>query len=585
MAKRKKRLRATSLGDGQVRREEEDRDADGMLWTQEVQVRPRKERKPMHRLSRFKKKIKARAEESAEDGSSDSSDNQKSYHSGDVDEYGNVGRASEREQFTVTSLYRSASFWERFKMSFSKNTDEHTYVPSRLFSAYINWTFTSGFMMVFFSFLCFFMFLIFIFGVFLMWAGEAEPGCIKVGGEFFGHNPETTLADGFALSWTTFTTVGYGMVYTSTGTEWDDQASCSLIVFLCTAESFVGLLYAGMCAAILFGKIGRIQSHAQITFSDAICIQYKYDPTEKGASDIPDDLPEQSMRIQEGENEGGEDGTSESTSVTSPFPQSPMVPSPARDSSLFSPFTPEKKKKIPCPVLKFQLINDLANKRGGEIMDASLKVVAGNKDFSQTGTTSYAKVNLTEFEHPFFSRVWHGSHRLNGQSPLLTPAARERIRKNDGYWPADWCNPDSVRDNLMFSDFIVTLTGIANISAATVHSYKRYKAGDVLIGYEHASLLYKHPDTNRLKVDHSLAHDVVMQRGGGGEPFVRNEEKTERSAHSPISPLSKRNSGSDIDTGVRFAPDTFGDEDSNPNSVRRDKTVRIQKSVRNFNLS
>jgi len=41
----------------------------------------------------------------------------------------------------------------------------------------------------------------------------------------------------------------------------------------------------------------------------------------------------------------------------------------------------------------------------------------------------------------------------------------------------DWCNPESVRDNLMFSDFIVTLTGIANISAATVHAYKRYKAG------------------------------------------------------------------------------------------------------------
>jgi len=40
-----------------------------------------------------------------------------------------------------------------------------------------------------------------------MWAGEAEPGCIVVSGEKFGYNPDTILADGFALSWTTFTTV------------------------------------------------------------------------------------------------------------------------------------------------------------------------------------------------------------------------------------------------------------------------------------------------------------------------------------------------------------------------------------------
>ncbi len=29
-----------------------------------------------------------------------------------------------------------------------------------------------------------------------------------------------------------------------------------------------------MCAAILFGKVGRIQSHAQVRFSDALCLEY-----------------------------------------------------------------------------------------------------------------------------------------------------------------------------------------------------------------------------------------------------------------------------------------------------------------------
>jgi len=124
------------------------------------------------------------------------------------------------------------------------------------------------------------------------------------------------------------------MTYTSTGTDWDDQASCSWIVFLCTAESFVGLLYAGMCAAILFGKIGRIQSHAQITFSDAICIQYKYEPNEDGQSPgTPMDSPEQPVRQTTIEfDEGSTTGT-----AVSPSPQSP-APTSIATESLFSPY-------------------------------------------------------------------------------------------------------------------------------------------------------------------------------------------------------------------------------------------------------
>ena len=37
----------------------------------------------------------------------------------------------------------------------------------------------------------------------------------------------------------------------------------------------MGLLFAGMCAAILFGKVNRVQSHANIIFSNAVCLQYE----------------------------------------------------------------------------------------------------------------------------------------------------------------------------------------------------------------------------------------------------------------------------------------------------------------------
>ena len=106
-----------------------------------------------------------------------------------------------------------------------------------------------------------------------MWAGMGKGQCFIVGdGDFTQTN--AGLADGFALSWTTFTTVGYGAVYPATGTEYDQQMDCVLITLITTIESFVGLLYAGMCAAILFGKVGRIQSHAQVRFSDALCLEY-----------------------------------------------------------------------------------------------------------------------------------------------------------------------------------------------------------------------------------------------------------------------------------------------------------------------
>ena len=91
----------------------------------------------------------------------------------------------------------------------------------------------------------------------------------------YGDNPDSKFGDAFAMSWTTFTTVGYGNVYTATGNDLVTVESqhCSGVVFLGTLESFMGLIYAGMCAAIMFGKVNRVQSHAHLTFANAVCLQ------------------------------------------------------------------------------------------------------------------------------------------------------------------------------------------------------------------------------------------------------------------------------------------------------------------------
>ena len=73
--------------------------------------------------------------------------------------------------------------------------------------------------------------------------------------------------------------------------------------------------------AILFGKVLRIQSHAQVIFSDPLVI--RYGPGIKGEDD----------------NSDNEDN--------------------------------DAAQKNPCPVLEFRIVNRLFNEVGGEIMDGT----------------------------------------------------------------------------------------------------------------------------------------------------------------------------------------------------------------------
>ena len=68
-----------------------------------------------------------------------------------------------------------------------------------------------------------------------------------------------------------------------------------------------------------------------------------------------------------------------------------------------------------------------------------------------------------------------------------------------------------------FHDLNVMVTGLSNISAVTVHAYKRYKIGDVLIGFNFAPIVFRDLDTGLLEVDLSLSHDVREQAGMRGE--------------------------------------------------------------------
>ena len=378
---------------------------------------------------------------------------------------------------------------------------------------------------------------------------------------------------------------GYGSTYPAVAHENDSRTNCLFITGICSLESFIGVLYSGFCGAILFGKILRIQSHAQVLFSDPIVIRYGNGLDQNSGVDAELD-----------------EGTPED------FGNKKRKP---------------KIKRIACPVLEFRIVNRLFDEVGGEIMDATLNVVANvdanevdpvvsertssvrqdssasksfyfkrsgvqdsasvrsasttrsdhNGDENSQRTTGaslqsntdtllsriavrkfldiavasrhvheadqhviehedpsshlvskhiFATMMIQAGEHPFFKRVWLARHVLDDTSPLLTPRTRRLIRKCDGYWPEHLNNYEGVRQSLKFNQILVSLNGVSNVSASDVYAQKIYDFIDVNIGYQFVNLLYR-GDSDQLKVDVDLINDVREQMGGGGEPLTMGE--------------------------------------------------------------
>ena len=63
----------------------------------------------------------------------------------------------------------------------------------------------------------------------------------------------------------------------------------------------------------------------------------------------------------------------------------------------------------------------------------------------------------------------------------------------------------------------MTVAGISNVSASSVHAYKRYKNEDVIIGFDFAPLVYEDEDSGNLEVALDLVNDVIEQLSGHGE--------------------------------------------------------------------
>lgn len=368
---------------------------------------------------------------------------------------------------------------------------------------------------------------------------------------------------------------GYGKIYTGAGVTVTNSTSreeirgnirdCIVINGIVSIEVFVGLLFASMCSAIMFVKVSRIQSYAQVDFSDKICIRYGSGVKVESEGDCHD-------------SDNGEH-SSECES-----------------------------DKLPCPTLEFRVLNRMHNINGGEIIDATVNVVAavdaaqacaamggasnrrrrgkkGKKGVRRSKTSSMrrlvfgqgpgpldlvpsnsdasepfsrlarngvklvevgprqqsfeedptgllvpkvmlSKLDCESHEHPFFKRAFMVRHRLDEHSPLLKPRARQMVAQNDGFWPKELNSAECVRSSIQFDWLLVSMSGTSNADANSVYAHKAFDFVDVRVGYRFVNMLYRDSADESLKVDESLLNDIMQQAGGGGEELdTGNSEK------------------------------------------------------------
>lgn len=306
-----------------------------------------------------------------------------------------------------------------------------------------------------------------------------------------------TFAVMFALSWTTFSTVGYGNAWPAL--EGGDQPAnepCFLINAVLIIEAFVGVAFAGSCGALVLIQVSHISDKARVTFSEIITVQFGSGIIDESDSD-------------------SDDGHADTT------------------GKIF-----EKNITVhPCPMLEFRILNDMHTISQGVITNATIECAASIKEDRHENAQlecadcrdQYGRVMLPRIifckcfimncVHPFFKRCWTAMHLLDENSPLITEKTRKIILQNGGLWPHSLSNAKDIHKCLVFEDIVISFNGVSKHTATNVTAQKVYNRDDVVIGYKFVNILEKHDGIVKVQID-SL--NDVMKQDGHDEPLPFN---------------------------------------------------------------
>jgi len=112
--------------------------------------------------------------------------------------------------------------------------------------------------------------LVTIFAFLYVFVSNATERCIVTSFGSILNPKQVTFGVGFSLSWVTITTLGYGHIVPVPSERKMDCASMESIAFL---ESFVGVIYAGICGAVFYSRLMKSLDQAEVSFSNVICLR------------------------------------------------------------------------------------------------------------------------------------------------------------------------------------------------------------------------------------------------------------------------------------------------------------------------
>jgi len=416
---------------------------------------------------------------------------------------------------------------------------------------FVVWVYQSSFLGVLIVCIVFYYVMVFAFAGMLVGMESMTDGRCGLDHEkMWSKKQEFELA--FELSWTTFTTVGYGQISPS-GSEYN----CYPIRIVCALFAFMGLLFNSLSAAIFFSKLERILTRASVTFSSSVCLQFGKSVAKVGGSRYV-----YGHVLKSGSNAslGGFSDKSIDSNLSKGAESSEDTDAPRAPKRM--------SERCPYPYIEFRIVNDHANYKNRAIWNAQVSAMVqlsakdvekrehryntssgeifreyvttsthsrdtykgSNGDLSNasshkknlkqsamsnltasisdtamvvqesdTGTGKgahpegriYYPLTLEPSDHPYFRRAWYIRHTLNAKSPLLKLTVREKIRENKG-WDPDLCRYEDILASLVeFHRLRITFKGTSAVSNKVVYAQKLYTMEDVFVGWQFGQIFYE----------------------------------------------------------------------------------------------
>jgi len=249
-----------------------------------------------------------------------------------------------------------------------------------------------------------FIMLVTAFAFLYVFVSNATERCIVTSFGSILDSEEVTFGVAFSLSWVTITTLGYGHIVPVPS---ERKMTCAAMESIAFLESFLGVIYAGICGAVFYSRLMKSLDQAEVSFSNIICLRRNLTRCPTLELRIVNNL----ANLEKGEIIDASINCLVSKGLWSSNYEDDIKVKRSRSSQKLNRVRRQPHFR-PVASRKF-CYSDLVDASNPEIM------------------------SITNPNLPYFERIWMVRHVLDVNSPLLLPEIRNRISMNGGEWPDD----------------------------------------------------------------------------------------------------------------------------------------------------